>query len=380
MKKGILFSLLLALSLIFSACGESAEEKAAKTPNGKFIQTIENSNDVPNQSTYKTTFGVTDINLASTNPSAATIGILKDIKLSMTTSTDKKADKSETKLNISSSNNMLPISLDLDFLANTKTGDIFIPLKSIVEPDESLLSYLDQVTNGVWSKLNTEFPDLKNKYLSIGELTSTLMEETPPETAEATKKIEAATEDLNEKSSKLLNNYLTSMDKDRFKEAKDGTIAVTLKNSDFSNLMAEVAKLMDDEKVKADFKVILDSQGAESLTDFDTEYAETKSSIEKTAKELKENKDTTINFKISVKPDKNKALDTLTLDVEVGDKTNSDGLESIAFQVKMSAEKFIPIADFPTKEQLISSDELTKIVAEFYTQMYSELDLDDSDI
>ncbi|EFR96217.1 lipoprotein, putative, partial [Listeria ivanovii FSL F6-596] len=310
--------------------------------------------------------------------SAASVGILKDIKFSMTTSTDTKANKSESKLNVTSTNNLLPISIDLDFLVNTKTASAFIPLKSIVEPDESLLSYLDQATNGMWSKLNTEYPDLKNKYLSTEELTSTLTGETVPETAVDTKKVEAASKDLSKKGSKLLNTYLTGLEKDRFKEADDGTISVTLTKTDIANLVAEAAKMMDDEKVKADFKVIIESQGTESLTDFETTYADTKSSLEDVAKDLKANKDRTINFKVSVKPGKDDALDAMTLNVKMTDKSNAEAPESIAFKVKVKAEKFVPISDFPTKDEIISSDELSAIVTDFYTQMYSGMDLSGS--
>ncbi|MBC1721689.1 Lmo2079 family surface lipoprotein [Listeria seeligeri] len=378
MKKGILFSLLLAVLLVFSACGESAEEKAAKTPQGKFVQTVENASDVPDQSAYTTTFGVTDISMPSTDSAATSMGILKDIKFSMKTSTDKKAGKSESKLNVTSTNNLFPISIDLDFLVNTKTGGAFIPLKSIIEPDASLLSYLDQATNGMWSKLNTQYPDLKNKYLSTEELTSTLSGETLPDTAVDTKKIEAASKDLNKKANKLLNSYFTGLEKDRFKEAKDGTISVTLTNADLSNLMTKAAKLMDDEKVKADFKELLESQGTESLTDFDTSYADMKSSLQDGAKELKENKDTTINIKISVKPGKDNSLDALTLKVNVTDKSNKDEPQSITFTVKTKAEEFTPIDDFPTKDEIITSDELSKIMTEFYSQMYSGMDLSGS--
>lgn len=375
MKKGILFSLLLATLLVFSACGESAEEKAAKTPQGQFIQTLKNSSNVPEQSTYTTTFGVTDINIDSTDPSAASINLLKDIKFSMTTSTDEKTDKSETKLNVTSFNSLLPISLDLDFLVNTKTGDAFIPLKSIVEPDESLLSYLDQATNGMWSKLNTQFPDLKNKYISTEELTSTMTGETLPETEVDTKKIEAASKDLNKRSSKLLNDYFAGLKEDRFTKADNGTISVTLTKTDIVNLTTEAVKLLDDEKVKEDFKVIIESQGANSVTDFETTYADMKTSLEKASKELKDNKDIAIKFKVSIKPGKDNSLDNLTLNAKVEDKSTADAPQSIAFKVETKAEEFIPIADFPTKDQIITSEEISKIISDFYTQMYSGMDL-----
>lgn len=375
MKKGILLSILLALVLVISACGESAEEKAAKTPQGKFVQTMKNGMNVPDQSTYTTSFAVTDINVSSTDPSAQTMGILKDIKLSVTTSTDKKANKSEAKFNVTSTNNLLPISMDLDFLVDSKTGNVYIPLKTIVEPDASLLSYLDQATGGMWSKINTDYPDLKNKYLSTEELTSSLTDQPEEKTAVDTKEIEAATKDLNKKAIKLIDTYFTGLEKDRFKEADDGTVSVTIKNADIANLMNQVVKLMDDEKVKADFKVIAESQGSDAVTDFDSTYAEMKSSLTDAAKELKENKTYLISNKLTAKSGKDNSLDTLTLQTKIDDKSDASAPESISFTVKTKAEKFVPIEDFPTKDEVISSEELNKIITDVTTKMYGGMDI-----
>ncbi|EAV9819433.1 hypothetical protein FFC86_03780 [Listeria monocytogenes] len=375
MKKGILLSILLALVLVISACGESAEEKAAKTPQGKFVQTMKNGMNVPDQSTYTTSFAVTDINVSSTDPSAQTMGILKDIKLSVTTSTDKKANKSEAKFNVTSTNNLLPISMDLDFLVDSKTGNAYIPLKTIVEPDASLLSYLDQATGGMWSKINTDYPDLKNKYLSTEELTSSLIDQPEAKTAVDTKEIEAATKDLNKKAIKLIDTYFTGLEKDRFKEADDGTVSVTIKNADIANLMNQVVKLMDDEKVKADFKVIAESQGSDAVTDFDSTYAEMKSSLTDAAKKLKENKTYLISNKLTTKSGKDNSLDTLTLQTKIDDKSDASAPESISFTVKTKAEKFVPIEDFPTKDEVISSEELNKIITDVTTKMYGGMDI-----
>ncbi|EAH4447895.1 hypothetical protein P3Q42_000997 [Listeria innocua] len=372
MKKGILFSILLALALVVSACGGNS---AAKTPQEKFVQTMKNATNVPDQSTYTTSFAVTDIDVASADSSAQTMGILKDIKLSMTTSTDKTAKKSETKLNLTSTNNLLPVSINLDFLLDSKTGNVFIPLKTIVQPDASLLSYLDQSTGGMWSQINTEYPDLKNKYLSTEELTSSLTGKSEAKTAANTKEMEAASKDLNKKTTKLIDSYFSGLEKDRFKEADDGTLTITLTNADLANMMNQVAKMMDDEKVKADFKVIVESQGSEAVTDFDTTYTEMQSSIKDAAKSLKDNKDTSIHIKVSVKPGKDNSFDAITLKTKIDDKSDANADQSISFTVKTKAEKFVPIADFPTKDQLISSEELNKIITEVTMKMYGGMDL-----
>ncbi|EKF1881499.1 TPA: hypothetical protein NQO30_000828 [Listeria innocua] len=372
MKKGILFSILLALALVISACGGNS---AAKTPQEKFVQTMKNATNVPDQSTYTTSFAVTDIDVASADSSAQTMGILKDIKLSMTTSTDKTAKKSETKLNLTSTNNLLPVSINLDFLLDNKTGNVFIPLKTIVQPDASLLSYLDQSTGGMWSQINTEYPDLKNKYLSTEELTSSLTGKSEAKTAANTKEMEAASKDLNKKTTKLIDSYFSGLEKDRFKEADDGTLTITLTNADLANMMNQVAKMMDDEKVKADFKVIVESQGSEAVTDFDTTYTEMQSSIKDAAKSLKDNKDTSIHIKVSVKPGKDNSFDAITLKTKIDDKSDANADQSISFTVKTKAEKFVPIADFPTKDQLISSEELNKIITEVTMKMYGGMDL-----
>ncbi|EMK3849895.1 hypothetical protein AAD008_001728 [Listeria innocua] len=372
MKKGILFSILLALALVISACGGNS---AAKTPQEKFVQTMKNATNVPDQSTYTTSFAVTDIDVASADSSAQTMGILKDIKLSMTTSTDKTAKKSETKLNLTSTNNLLPVSINLDFLLDSKTGNVFIPLKTIVQPDASLLSYLDQSTGGMWSQINTEYPDLKNKCLSTEELTSSLTGKSEAKTAANTKEMEAASKDLNKKTTKLIDSYFSGLEKDRFKEADDGTLTITLTNADLANMMNQVAKMMDDEKVKADFKVIVESQGSEAVTDFDTTYTEMQSSIKDAAKSLKDNKDTSIHIKVSVKPGKDNSFDAITLKTKIDDKSDANAEQSISFTVKTKAEKFVPIADFPTKDQLISSEELNKIITEVTMKMYGGMDL-----
>ncbi|MBM5673879.1 Lmo2079 family surface lipoprotein [Listeria innocua] len=372
MKKGILFSILLALALVVSACGGNS---AAKTPQEKFVQTMKNATNVPDQSTYTTSFAVTDIDVASADSGAQTMGILKDIKLSMTTSTDKTAKKSETKLNLTSTNNLLPVSINLDFLLDSKTGNVFIPLKTIVQPDASLLSYLDQSTGGMWSQINTEYPDLKNKYLSTEELTSSLTGKSEAKTAANTKEMEAASKDLNKKTTKLIDSYFSGLEKDRFKEADDGTLTITLTNADLANMMNQVAKMMDDEKVKADFKVIVESQGSEAVTDFDTTYTEMQTSIKDAAKSLKDNKDTSIHIKVSVKPGKDNSFDAITLKTKIDDKSDANAEQSISFTVKTKAEKFVPIADFPTKDQLISSEELNKIITEVTMKMYGGMDL-----
>ncbi|EFV4188266.1 hypothetical protein LSA93_001739 [Listeria innocua] len=372
MKKGILFSILLALALVVSACGGNS---AAKTPQEKFVQTMKNATNVPDQSTYTTSFAVTDIDVASADSSAQTMGILKDIKLSMTTSTDKTAKKSETKLNLTSTNNLLPVSINLDFLLDNKTGNVFIPLKTIVQPDASLLSYLDQSTGGMWLQINTEYPDLKNKYLSTEELTSSLTGKSEAKTAANTKEMEASSKDLNKKTTKLIDSYFSGLEKDRFKEADDGTLTITLTNADLANMMNQVAKMMDDEKVKADFKVIVESQGSEAVTDFDTTYTEMQSSIKDAAKSLKDNKDTSIHIKVSVKPGKDNSFDAITLKTKIDDKSDANAEQSISFTVKTKAEKFVPIADFPTKDQLISSEELNKIITEVTMKMYGGMDL-----
>ncbi|HHQ0972662.1 TPA: hypothetical protein ACSK9F_001786 [Listeria innocua] len=368
----MLFSILLALALVVSACGGNS---AAKTPQEKFVQTMKNATNVPDQSTYTTSFAVTDIDVASADSSAQTMGILKDIKLSMTTSTDKTAKKSETKLNLTSTNNLLPVSINLDFLLDSKTGNVFIPLKTIVQPDASLLSYLDQSTGGMWSQINTEYPDLKNKYLSTEELTSSLTGKSEAKTAANTKEMEAASKDLNKKTTKLIDSYFSGLEKDRFKEADDGTLTITLTNADLANMMNQVAKMMDDEKVKADFKVIVESQGSEAVTDFDTTYTEMQSSIKDAAKSLKDNKDTSIHIKVSVKPGKDNSFDAITLKTKIDDKSDANADQSISFTVKTKAEKFVPIADFPTKDQLISSEELNKIITEVTMKMYGGMDL-----
>ncbi|EFQ5018256.1 hypothetical protein H0B58_001682 [Listeria monocytogenes] len=370
MKKGILLSILLALALVISACGESAEEKAAKTPQGKFIQTLKDGRTVSDKTTYTTTMGVTDIQIPTDNSSAQMIGILKDIKLSVTTSTDKKAKKTETKANIKSTNNMLPFSMDLDVILDLESGNSYIPLKSIVKPDASLLSFLDQATGGMWSQIDTKMPALKDKYISTEEVTALLENGTGTKATTDDKAIEDASKDLNEKVTKLTEDYFKGLEKDRFKEKEDGTITVSLKKDDIANLMTELTKLMDEDKVKADFKIILENQGSGQVVDFDSQYSKMKTSFATAVEQLKENKNLAINFDISVEPGKDKSLKAMTFNATVTDKSNENAPMSISFKIETKAEKFVPVADFPTKEQILSKEELTLIISDFAKQMY----------
>ncbi|EAC8501827.1 hypothetical protein LGQ25_001139 [Listeria monocytogenes] len=370
MKKGILLSILLALALVISACGESAEEKAAKTPQGKFIQTLKDGRTVSDKTTYTTTMGVTDIQIPTDNSSAQMVGILKDIKLSVTTSTDKKAKKTETKANIKSTNNMLPFSMDLDVISDLESGNSYIPLKSIVKPDASLLSFLDQATGGMWSQIDTKMPALKDKYISTEEVTALLENGTGTKATTDDKAIEDASKDLNEKVTKLTEDYFKGLEKDRFKEKEDGTITVSLKKDDIANLMTELTKLMDEDKVKADFKIILENQGSGQVVDFDSQYSKMKTSFATAVEQLKENKNLAINFDISVEPGKDKSLKAMTFNATVTDKSNENAPMSISFKIETKAEKFVPVADFPTKEQILSKEELTLIISDFAKQMY----------
>ncbi|MCV44868.1 hypothetical protein DX143_14385 [Listeria monocytogenes] len=370
MKKGILLSILLALALVISACGESAEEKAAKTPQGKFIQTLKDGRNVSDKTTYTTTMGVTDIQIPTDNSSAQMVGILKDIKLSVTTSTDKKAKKTETKANIKSTNNMLPFSMDLDVISDLESGNSYIPLKSIVKPDASLLSFLDQATGGMWSQIDTKMPALKDKYISTEEVTALLENGTGTKATTDDKAIEDASKDLNEKVTKLTEDYFKGLEKDRFKEKEDGTITVSLKKDDIANLMTELTKLMDEDKVKADVKIILENQGSGQVVDFDSQYSKMKTSFATAVEQLKENKNLAINFDISVEPGKDKSLKAMTFNATVTDKSNENAPMSISFKIETKAEKFVPVADFPTKEQILSKEELTLIISDFAKQMY----------
>ncbi|EPA8844068.1 hypothetical protein ACQ77K_001793 [Listeria monocytogenes] len=370
MKKGILLSILLALALVISACGESAEEKAAKTPQGKFIQTLKDGRNVSDKTTYTTTMGVTDIQIPTDNSSAQMVGILKDIKLSVTTSTDKKAKKTETKANIKSTNNMLPFSMDLDVISDLESGNSYIPLKSIVKPDASLLSFLDQATGGMWSQIDTKMPTLKDKYISTEELASLAENGTGTNATVDDKALEDASNDLNEKVTKLVEDYFKGLEKDRFKEKEDGTITVSLKKDDIANLMTEFTKLMDEDKVKADFKIILENQGSGQVVDFDSQYSKMKTSFATAIEQLKENKNLAINFDISVEPGKDKSLKAMTFNATVTDKSDENAPMSISFKLETKAEKFVPVADFPSKEQILSKEELTLIISDFAKQMY----------
>lgn len=71
------------------------------------------------------------------------MGILKDIKFFVIILIDKKVNKLEVKFNVILMNNLLLILMDLDFLVDSKMGNVYILFKIIVELDVFLFSYLD---------------------------------------------------------------------------------------------------------------------------------------------------------------------------------------------------------------------------------------------
>lgn len=43
--------------------------------------------------------------------------------------------------------------------------------------------------------------------------------------------------------------------------------------------------------------------------------------------------------------------------------------------MKTKAEEFVPIEDFPTKDEVISSEELNKIITDVTAKMYGGMDI-----
>ncbi|MBF2482682.1 hypothetical protein IA817_15470 [Listeria seeligeri] len=113
-----------------------------------------------------------------------------------------------------------------------------------------------------------------------------------------------------------------------------------------------------------------ESQGSDQVKDFDTQYSELLTGLKTAADKLLDDKKLMINFDIAVKPGKDNTLDTLTISGKVEDTLNNTNPESISFKLETKAEKFVPISDFPTKEQILSKEELTLIISDFARQMY----------
>ncbi|WP_088810534.1 MULTISPECIES: hypothetical protein [Listeria] len=365
MKKGLVLSIMLVLMLVLTACGQ--------TPQEKFADTYSKALDVPDQYTQKMSFKIDNLESDDIYGSeASTIEMLKKMQLDATTSIDKKAEKSYVAFNLSS-DGALNFDLEVDVLMNDKTGEAYIPLDTIVNPDDNLKTLLDQQTGGVFSKINQTYPDLKNKYISTSELSETLGE-TGDKTTKSSESVTKAMEDLQKKLNKIITDYLNGMDENRFTEDDNGNITTTLTKKDFVNLMKDFEKALGEDSVKKDVKAIAESQG--SVTDFDEEYEDFRLDLADTIKDMQKEKNIKVSLKMSMKPGKDDKFESMTMKINAEDTESNTKLGG-TFKIENVAFKKIPA--FPKDDEIVSTDELQKIIQTVMIQsMYGDKDLSDS--
>ncbi len=365
MKKGLVLSVLLVLMLVLAACG--------KTPQEKFADTYSNALDVPDQYTQKMSFKIDNLESDDIYGSdAATIAMLKKMQLDATASIDKKAEKSYVEFNLIS-NGALNFNFEVDVLMNNKTGESYIPLDTIVNPNENLKALLDQQTGGIFSKINQAYPDLKDKYISTSELSKSLGE-TGDEKTKPSESVAKATEDLQKKMNETVTDYLKGMDESRFTEDDDGNLTTTLTKKDFVNLLKDFNKMLGEDSVKKDIQTIAESQG--SVTDFDKEYKEFRADLTDAIKEMQENKTMKASVKISLKPDENDKFKSMTMKIAVEDTKSNTKLGG-TFKVENVAFKKIPA--FPKDDEIVSTEEIQTIIQTVMMQsVYGDTDLTDS--
>ncbi|WP_239255706.1 hypothetical protein [Listeria ilorinensis] len=361
-KKGLLIAMLFSLVMILAACGESAQEK--------FIAAFDSDNELPDQNTQKVTLKMDELSFNGMEASEqTTANMLKDMSFSAQISTDKKAERSEAKLSLDS-NGLVQFTAGLDVLTNDKTGEAYIALKDLVEPDDNLKTLLDQATNGAYSEVIAEHPDLKDKYLSSSELASLTGAEQEPVSDSVLK----ASEDLRKQMLAMMKDYFGKFEEDRFKEDDNGVISVTLNKADAVSFIGELEKFFAKDSVKKEMKTILESQGA--VTDFNTEYQNIIDGLKEANKALKENKSTDAKIKVELTPDKDKGFKKVTIKTNFSDKKDSS--QKVGFTMRVENLDYQKVADLPKADQIVSNDEFQQIVQEIVIKMIYGDDFDTS--
>ncbi|EUJ28200.1 hypothetical protein MFLO_12416 [Listeria floridensis FSL S10-1187] len=357
MKKGLFLSVLLVFMLVLTACG-------SKTPQEKFVDTYSKQTEQPEQVTQKTSFKVDSFesdDLAAEE--AAVIELLKQMQISATTSIDSKAEKTAVNLKLASKGSF-KMNTELDFLSNDKTGEVFIPLKKVLNPDENTAALFDQFTNGVFSEIGTDYPDLKNKYLSTKEIMKLSGEE---ETTKTSDKVVKATKNLQKEVNKMVTDYLNDLDEKRYTEDKDGVVKVDLTNKDFVKLLEKAQKLLNKDSVKKDVKTIVTSQT--EVTDFDEEYSDLKTSLKDATASFEKNKTVKINMPISMKVNKKDEMESMTMKINIDNTKDKDAAFKLGATLKLENKDFVKIPSFPKASEVVKSDELQTIIQEVSLKM-----------
>ncbi|MBC1399313.1 Lmo2079 family surface lipoprotein [Listeria fleischmannii] len=365
MKKGLWLVGLLMVLLVLTACGETSQEK--------FSNTFSKALDVPNQYTQKMSFKVDELQSDDmTSSDASSIQMLKNMELSVTTSVDKKAEKSYAQFDLAS-DGALNFNLNINVLMNNKTGEAYIPLDTIVNPDPNLKMLVDQATNGIFSKINESYPDLKNKYVSTTELSKSLGESNDA-SAKSSESAAKATENLQARINKMFTDYLNDMDENRFSEDDKGNITTTLTKKDFVNLAKDFEKALGESDVKADIKTLVESQG--EVSSFDSEYKKLRINVADAIQDMEKNKTTKLNAKMVLKPGKNDTFEKMTMKVTAEDTASKTKLGG-TFQFENVAFQKIPA--FPKKDEIVSTEELQEIIQSVMMEsIYGDMDFSDT--
>ncbi|MBC1573770.1 hypothetical protein HB900_04815 [Listeria booriae] len=367
MKKGklVFLVLTLAMSLVLAACGN--------TPQETFTKSVDKASKPADQST--TTIGFKVDELPATLKADQTGAMLDGLSLKMTVANDQKAQKTATTIAVKTAG-LVNLDVNLDLLVDAKAEKVYFPLADLYDDKGNLTALLDQVTGGMFSQIKKENPDLATKYVEVTSLAEDLSGTEAKKEAADSKEVEKASKDLSKKVTKTVNDYFNSLPEDRFTENDNGDVTVKLTQDDITKLATNLSKLLDDKDVKADLKTIFEANGV-SADEFDKQFDSMKKSIDDAIQKMKKDSKAKITVDVTITPGKDDNIKNMTMKVKITE-TDKDKPETLGFTMTLKTTDSAKLPKFPSSSDVISTEQLQKIISESTASYYKSLYGNDS--
>ncbi|MBC1936272.1 hypothetical protein HCA69_07830 [Listeria grandensis] len=372
LKRISLLVLMLVMSLALAACGSSPQET--------FTKSVEKTAEPADQST--TTIGIKVDELPATLKADQSAAMLEGLSVKLTVSDDQKQQKSAATIAVKTAG-LVSLNVNLDLLVDSKAEKVYFPLSDLYDEKGNLTTLLDQLTSGMFSKIKEENPDLATKYVDLSTLSEELSGKEAKKSETDTKEVEKATKDLSKKVTKTVSDYFNSLPEDRFKEGDNGEITLNLTKADFTTLATKISELLDDKAIKADLKVIAESQGVSSEA-FDKQYKSMAKSFDDAIQSVKDEKNAKIDVTVTIQPDKNDNIESMKMKVKITDSKDKDKPETLGMTITMKTTDSAKLPKFPSSSDIISTEALQKIISEstasYYKSLYGDTNTDTTEI
>ncbi|EUJ22772.1 hypothetical protein PGRAN_11931 [Listeria grandensis FSL F6-0971] len=372
LKRISLLVLMLVMSLVLAACGSSPQET--------FTKSVEKTAEPADQST--TTIGIKVDELPATLKADQSAAMLEGLSVKLTVSDDQKQQKSAATIAVKTAG-LVSLNVNLDLLVDSKAEKVYFPLSDLYDEKGNLTTLLDQLTSGMFSKIKEENPDLVTKYVDLSTLSEELSGKEAKKSETDTKEVEKATKDLSKKVTKTVSDYFNSLPEDRFKEGDNGEITLNLTKADFTTLATKISELLDDKAIKADLKVIAESQGVSGEA-FDKQYKSMAKSFDDAIQSVKDETNAKIDVTVTIQPDKNDNIESMKMEVKITDSKDKDKPETLGMTITMKTTDSAKLPKFPSSSDIISTEALQKIISEstasYYKSLYGDTNTDTTEI